>query len=149
MEALKRKYQSNLIFGGVAFILFGMWTFIKMVVYVCVDDPFGFKQELETEVGVIFFLVIFGADAIIRLFIGLSAIKEGRGQTKSIAYIVWIILYFLFSILLGNSVYFIPPYNHNAGGSIFASVLVDFSSAVAIFSIIISSIKLRKIKRKS
>ena len=90
-----RRLQDNLTIVGSGIILFGVWTAVKVIgsVFMLKNETITALKEMPnlTEdipddiifyvlivMSVIFFLI----DILLRSYIGLSAIREGRGSRK-------------------------------------------------------------------
>ena len=119
MEKKLRRNQDALMISGLGVMLFAFWSIIKIII-TAILDPTGLLQQLSAEVDPTFastniylFLVIviliiyFSLDLGIRLYVGLSARKEGRGQYKKngrprTAYIV---LAFILTLLSAYMIY--------------------------------------------
>lgn len=154
MEVEIRRRRQTLYYSGRAFIIFGVWSVIKIFVGLYLD-PIDWVQlfgqldvdisGVEQEFNLILYLTmgIFASIAILlRLYIGLSAIGEGKGKKKRIFYVIFAVVYF-FVILLS----YIPS-SDDADyliGSILTTVILDVTSLISLVAIIINSYKLRKL----
>ena len=97
-EIKLRKYKNTLSITGMGVIIFGMWNFIKLLLYCFfkfdyIEEILEMKLEGGAKVVFIVFLTIFFIlDIIFRTYIGKNAIKESRGIKKGYLYIVFTIL---------------------------------------------------------
>ena len=156
-EARIRKQQSILMCSGLAVILFGVWSIIRIVLLRFADknhfihllDPTGIVQEHNLlNVVLVGILIILSIDLIIRTYIGISAMQEGLGKMKKrITYIV------VAAICLAIALYTditstALPMNDDFSFEFFLSTVIDISAHIATFEIIVASIKLRKLMKE-
>ena len=155
MEAKIRKHQDILRCSGYAVILFGAWSIIRMVMLRIIDplelDSLLAVADAESDmdletIAFVSLLVLLALDLLFRLYVGRSAIKEGRGGEKRLFYVllaggyaavsVWSDLFYLVDCLFGDSsIWMLGP------------VIVDISTCGALIEIVISSLCLRKLRR--
>ena len=99
MERTLRKQQSLLVDAGSGVILFGIWGVAKMNLYLGLSPVFleaMHQMAGEFELGEKFLTsalwpmitVFMAIGLIIRFYVGLSAVSEGKGKKKGCFYLV-------------------------------------------------------------
>ncbi len=105
-EIQLRRYSDNLRSAGMAYVIFGIWSVIKILASVTMDSriiseitaPFE-GQDLPDEVvwlvyGIIF-LIMFAVILYVHLRIGVAAIRYSKGRKKKgflfLAFIIFIV----------------------------------------------------------
>ena len=155
MEAEIRKHQDTLRCSGYAVILFGAWSIIRMVMLRIIDPlkldsmltAAGMESDVDLEtIAFVSLLVLLAFDLLFRLYVGRSAIKEGRGEEKGLFYVilaagyagvsVWSDLFYLAGCLFGDN-----------SLKMVGMVIIDLSTCGAMIEIVISSLRLRKLRR--
>lgn len=87
MEQTLRKAKSDLALSGVGAVAFGVWFFVKTILYNLfagsyVTDMFAFESRPDSEKRIILFLWFFLSFTVmlLHLYIGLCAFFEGIGR---------------------------------------------------------------------
>ncbi len=162
-ETLRHK-KDNLIISGIALMVIGVWDIVKFAMAIILNPKMlldavkdaGIEPGQEV-VGEVIFLIIFIVlllfDLGIRCFIGLSARAEGRGKKKGWLYLIIAVL---MACLLLSAIYTsayslfndVEKALPDSWDSIAASSLLDILSVIAIVDIIISSVTVKKIRKK-
>ena len=156
-KELRRK-QVTLVTLGTGVILFGVWSVVKSLLYFRTNlfadldtqaEPELLPYMLATVVIVALFVL---ADLGIRLKIGRRARAEGMGRRQKNGYLILAALIVLVNItgdLLG--VYFIVKHGvpEQSGLDYVVSVLVDLSSTVLLAELIITALRVRKLRAMS
>ena len=162
-ETLRHK-KDNLIISGIALMVVGVWDIVKFAMAIILNPKMlldavkdaGIEpgQEVVGEVVLlIIFIVLLLIDLSIRCFICLSARAEGRGKKKGWFYLIVAVL---MALLLLSSLYTsayslfndVEKVLPDSWDSIAASSLLDILSVIAIVDIIISSVTVKKIRKK-
>ena len=157
MEKELRRRQSILSTTGLGVIAFGLWTFLKMNLYFLLGadtmfngveiDP-SMSRRLVFVLSYILGLIIACAILFVHTRIGRSAISEAKGIQKRYHYVgvcaALIVFYiasvaFTFATLDINAPTF-PDY--------IVSILVDTTSAVMFFELVMSARKVRDLRQK-
>lgn len=163
VETKIRKYQSILICSGIGVILFGVWSIVRLVLMVYMDeahllnligasDMMTIRNDIDVEtikkVAISFSFAFLTFDLIARIYIGMSAIKEGRGQYKKrITYIVIAVICALISVSADvNEV--VAFFRGKEEFESFLSAAIDISIHVASIEIIVAAIKVRALNKK-
>ena len=152
-----RQRRINMTTLGMGVIAFGVWSILKVYLYILVDamplDLTGIPPELAgaiktfTYVFITFFLLI---DLALRLYLGLSARAEGMGKRKGRAYIVLCAL-----LLVGNIIAWVMSLfgaahvrmENQSALDFYVSLLVDFSSTAMLAELLYNAVRLRKLEK--
>lgn len=156
MDAAYRKYQTNLLFSGLAIMAFGLWSAIKLIVYLtlypeqitAILHVEGLDEFMLRIVTIIAFGTIIFFSLVMHFFIGSSAVRDARRKTKlRIPYIIVSVFYAL--SLFMSSAHALPRLNAEDGSEeMFTTFIIDATSILALVIIIVSSHKLNKIRKK-
>ena len=158
MEKELRRKQVTLVTLGTGVILFGVWSVVKSLLYYRTNlfadldtqvEPELLPYMLATVVIVALFVL---ADLGIRLKIGRRARAEGMGRRQKNGYLILAALIVLVNItgdLLG--VYYIVKNGvpEQSGPDYIVSVLVDLSSTILLAELIITVLRVRKLRAMS
>ena len=158
MEKELRRKQVTLVTLGTGVILFGVWSVVKSLLYFRTNlfadldtqvEPELLPYMLATVVIVALFVL---ADLGIRLKIGRRARAEGMGRRQKNGYLILAALIVLVNIigdLLG--VYALLKYgvSEQSGPDYIVSVLVDLSSTVLLAELIVTVLRVRKLRAMS
>lgn len=157
MDAKVRRHKSILICSGVAVIAFGLWSIARVALMeffdpVSLEEFFGTQNDIPREtydlIMFFFFLAVLVFDLLIRLYIGLSAVSEGKGKKKRIIYVIAALLYGLMSVK-SDFHYIIGAADNAVTLTGAAMTIVDLTSCIAMFEITVSSISLRKLLKNA
>ena len=111
MEADIRHQQYTLFYSGMAVLFFGIWGILKLCIKfyhnpITIDpellDP-GEDAQFALLLLILLYVALIAIDSIIRLYIGLCAVSEGRGRWKHSVYLVITAVYLIVNILLSYS----------------------------------------------
>lgn len=148
MDKEIRRLENNLITLGTGVIAFGVWTFLKFVIYLIFGNELDDQVTGIAKVVTIIILLILGAlDMLLRLYIGASARSQGRGKKKSGFYIVITALMILvLTLTIGIEVYSTLRLE---GGLIddVITLIIDVTSLVILVDLMVSAVRLRKLKK--
>ena len=154
-----RKNQSDLVAIGLGVIAFGVWSVIKTVLYVAfhTESVLG-SLEGDKYLILTFWILLGGVLAIglaLRLYIGLSAIAEGKGKKRKAGYIVLSLLMSVLSFVLlaGGE----PMLRRDvlaqgfagAAGNTAVTLMVEMTSDVLLLEMSISAIRVRRMKKST
>jgi hypothetical protein len=116
-------------------------------------------KELPASDGLIFavlvavVLVVVGVVILVRIYVGRAAIAEGRGRKRSILYLVLAAIMILCNLFaIKNTL--VPSPGDAALGGAFAkrnsasSIIIELTSAVMLFEMIVSACTIRKFRNK-
>lgn len=142
------RYKNNLVVSGTGVIILGVWAMIKAIMYTVIQLSSGWESIEEEHRG----LVVAVAAALIALFIaiafalrviiGRSAIREGKGGKGGKFYIVlsWIVLVFG---CIGGLIDILSFGNNGILDSV-AVLAIDATSIATLINLIFSAGKVRK-----
>ena len=158
MEKELRRKQVTLVTLGTGVILFGVWSVVKSLLYFRTNlfadldtqaEPELLPYMLATVVIVALFVL---ADLGIRLKIGRRARAEGMGRRQKNGYLILAALIVLFNLAVELfSIYFVVK-NGLSGQSHIeyaVSMLVDLSSTVLLIELIVTVLRVRKLRALS
>lgn len=168
-QILYRRCARNMVISGGALILFGVWSVVKAAFYFSLNrvdflslaDPeysISLAQQgdqvysTENFIFLLIILILLGIDIPIRFYIGHSAVRDARGiKKKSVVYIVLAILMGIRMIMEAARGFFrfssseIPE---EVARGVTTSAVINLTSIMALFVLIVSSIRLRTLRRK-
>ena len=159
MEKELRRKQVTLVTLGTGVILFGVWSVVKSLLYFRTGLFADLDAQIEPEllpyiklVTVVIVALFVLADLGIRLKIGRRARAEGMGRRQKNGYLILAALIVLVNItgdLLG--VYYIVKNGvpEQSGPDYVVSVLVDLSSTILLAELIITVLRVRKLRAMS
>lgn len=152
-EALIKRYRSNIYFGGRYFILFGVWSVLRILMMFMMNSEFAeqlfsgvdLSEIDESLVPVVYSLTLivsFVIVMVIHLIIGVGAIRYSRDKGHR--------RFFLFIAVLALAVTlsFVPMDLIEADkidAIAIASALVDATMAYLLFDVVFSAFKLKKL----
>ena len=158
MEKELRRKQVTLVTLGTGVILFGVWSVVKSLLYFRTNLFADLDTQAEPELlpymlaTVVIVALSVLADLGIRLKIGRRARAEGMGRRQKNGYLILAALIVLVNItgdLLG--VYYIVKNGvpEQSGPDYIVSVLVDLSSTILLAELIITVLRVRKLRAMS
>lgn len=154
-----RRHRGSLVLLGLGVAAFGVWSVLKLVLYIVFREEF-FRNAMGEEyfnipfvrIGtyVILFIVL-GLDLLFRLYIGMSARKEGLQKKSGKLYLVLtglILLYSMFAVgsALVNVTTQIDYYDSWLDFVI--ETLVDFSSGIISLELLYAGIRVKKLEKE-
>lgn len=147
-----RKNQSDLAAIGLGVIAFGVWSVIKTVLYVAfhTESVLG-SLEGDKYLILTFWILLGGVLAIglaLRLYIGLSAIAEGKGKKRKAGYIVLSLLMSVLSFVLLTAGLLAQGFA-GAAGNTAVTLMVEMTSDVLLLEMSISAIRVRRMKKST
>ena len=149
-----RRTADDLSISGAAVIVLGAWSFLKLMLTSFLDETI-FTPELLAiglpplllRVLVAAVYVFFGAVGIsLHLYIGLSARAEARGRLRSPFYL-FVTGLFLVTTLLSCFFTFARFFRTSESDASAASLLIDMTLSFTLISIIVSSRRMRALRR--
>ena len=151
-----RKNQSLLVCYGGGQILFGIWDLLKPIVSLLSGDirAMAVKESLESEadwqmvLGIIF--AVIGFTLLLRIFVGISAIRQGRGKHVSFLHVFFAIL--LNFLLVCSWINTFRPMIESGILDMtiddYVMLFVDLTSFVMTMQIIIASLRIRRAEKE-
>lgn len=161
-----RKKEDNLMISGIAVLLFSVWDMVRFVMALIINpkiltdyiEGLGFDADdiLIGEITVIaIYVVILALALLIRLFIFFGARDESKGKRRGWIYVIvaFIVLVFIIADEIDTAIDLFKDASAQtdfADGmdTAAASGLMNIMSAVALIDIIISSITVKKLRKK-
>ncbi|MBR1914557.1 MAG: hypothetical protein IJ827_07020 [Lachnospiraceae bacterium] len=148
-----RRVQNNLTSIGTGVVFFAFWIVIKMIgfLYLYRDDILNDPdiQEIGTDLYYFVFALFILFNWGVHIYIGISARAEGKGRQRKLPYMaaltVWIFLYlvaFIFDIsggLVSDTDLF----------DAIANALIDITMVIMLSELIISTVKIRALRRQA
>ena len=156
MEKHIRRNQNYLIIIGTGTILFGIWSVIKTVMYLVMrrNQFADLTQQLpEEHPRLAAFLVAYAVllvltiDLLLRLYVGLSAQREGRGEKGNKRYVL-LAGYLCISHLFSLRVEVLNlMQNPDDIATVIVSILMDATSFITLLELVHSVYRVRKLIR--
>ena len=154
-----RRYEDDLHVSGLAVVILGAWSVLKLIMEVILEgqsvfkmDEFGDDEKLIAMLvyGVIIFIVVAISLLIFafHFFIGMNASKAARGLPYKKGYYVCAIIMLVLSVL-GIAAYYEEFKNLEEIDTTIASLLVDLTTIYVFFVVVISTNKIRKLKNNA
>lgn len=158
-----RKYQNTLIVVGSGIILFSVWTVVKLLgsFFLLQDETVAAMREIggagmeEIPDSAVFYITLAVVMLImlvvlaIRVYVGLSAISEGRGKRKSRLYLLLAVIMIISGIMsLYTSFFRVDP--QSAMGALstdnsLSGLIIELTSAIMLTEMVISAIRMRRL----
>ena len=151
-----RKNRDTLKIVGSGVIAFGIWSVIKALLYSELnmgtflasieESPVLTEAMLKTAFRIIIAIILL-IDLAIRLFVGLSAIGEGRGKRKHYVYIA---MAFLIAAVSFISVFFLilKPGEDSSLLELVVTLVIEVTSAVTLMQMCFSAIRVKKLYKQ-
>ena len=159
MEKELRRKQVTLVTLGTGVILFGVWSVVKSLLYFRTNLFADLDTQVEPELlpyiklaTVVIVALFVLADLGIRLKIGRRARAEGMGRRQKNGYLILAALIVLVNIIVDVlGVYYMVKNGvpEQSGLDYIVSVLVDLSSTVLLAELIITVLRVRKLRAMS
>lgn len=146
-----RRNRNNLNVIGMGIIAFGIWTLIRTVMSaIFFTDSYPTAPADEVMSAGTFWIVFCATTALdlgIRLYVGLSAIAEGREGKRRRGYVALAVLMALFSAaLLAVGLYAVRLTEDM--GSLLVMMIVEMTSLIVLAEMIVSAVRVRRLVRK-
>ena len=148
-EIKMRRYQNLLTVSGLGVIIFGLWTVLKTILLLFLQEDMVDDLPDGLFYRVLFFTLIGGVlliDFLIRLFVGLSARAEGFGKKKGYGYVVIAILMALASLTSLVLIFF--DTNEQSLWELIVSVIVEATSLVVTIELLVAAFTVKKLKKE-
>lgn len=161
MEAKIRREADTLFLSGVAVIAFGIWGAVKIcITYFWAPKAWMKVTDVDIDllymqiITVVIILVLCFIDIFIRYSIGRPAMEESReiGQGKGNRYLIFAVIYVALDVVGFLSVFIAPGGAGDVSQDIdtmdqLTNILIEASSCYALLQLIVSSLKLRRLRR--
>lgn len=153
LDIEKRKYQTLLLCSGVAVILFGFWSFLRLILFRYLD-PAAFRNALSvSNVSIEYFEIIIYAfviiyflfDLSVRIYVGRSAMRVAYEKKKGHFYIIISILYLLITSALLIAAIILSTTEITS--EVILSYVIELTALIAWIQIVYASIRLKQIEK--
>ena len=148
-EIKMRRYQNLLTVSGLGVIIFGLWTVLKTILLLFLQEDMVDDLPDGLFYRVLFFTLIGGVlliDFLIRLFVGLSARAEGFGKKKGYGYIVVAILIAIASLVSLVLIFF--DMGDRSILELIVSFIVEATSMIATVELLVAAFTVKKLKKE-
>ncbi len=161
MERDLRKYRTNLTIGGTGVMIFGIWGVVKLLLYYFMTPAAVNKDSINNisyearEISRIFMvsfavamIVLVIVELVLRAIIWRLSVKEGQGKKCGYVHIVLAIIIGV-TLTVSDIMYMVSPVarTHTIFDNIII-VIVDSTSLLALFDVIFSSFKVKKLSKE-
>ena len=151
-----RKNQDTLKIVGLGVMVFGVWSIVKTILYTTaqwssITEEIVVPEANETIAKMVYIFMIavtMVVEIAVRLYIGRSAIAEGRGERRRPGYIAVAFLIAFLGLALTASAIVIPGIHIELNLELLASLFVEITSAVITFEMCWSAVRVRKLRRQ-
>ena len=161
MDKELRKGQILLVEAGVGVILFAVWNITRVNLYLGlapIPVEAVYEEAVRNGIGEKLFLIVMIAvlaviliwQLSIRLYIGMSAIAEGKGKKKGCAYLVWAAVLLVSDFQINWQAF--DGKNIPGGGEAtvnqIISMCLEAASAYVLLQLLIFGIRVKKLRKK-
>ena len=151
-----RKNQDTLKIVGLGVMAFGAWSIVRTILYTTLQWNSIIENMVEQELsaktaGIMYVIVsvmIMAVEIAIRLYIGRSAIAEGKGKRKRPGYIVVAFLIALMNLGLMFSFFMLLGARTEISLDALVTMFVELTSTVILLEMCQSAIRVRKLLRQ-
>ena len=145
-----RKNQDTLKIVGLGVMVFGVWSIVKTILYTTAQWSSITEEIVVPEANVYLFMiaVTMVVEIAVRLYIGRSAIAEGKGERRRPGYVVVAFLITAIGLTLTVTAFVVPGIRMELNPELLASLFVEITSAVVTFEMCWSAIRVRKLRRQ-
>ena len=151
-----RKNQDTLKIVGLGVMAFGAWSIIRTILYITsqwssIVEEITVPEVSETIMKTMYFFmtaVVLAVEIAIRLYIGRSAVAEGKGERRRPGYIAVAFLIAFLGLALTASAIVMPGIHIELNLDLLASLFVEITSAVITFEMCWSAVRVRKLLRQ-
>ena len=153
MKRELRKTEDRLVIDGIGVIIFAVWSVMKTFLLYWMGEARTETAEMAEDIPlwiVVLFLMFFSALLMTpRLFIGFSAIAEGKGKRKRNAYLVLtgLIIARNFFLYAAVTVYVIRnPGIYQPRADNIVALVIDFTSLWILIEMIVMARRVRRLR---
>ena len=155
-RALLRKYEDDLNAGGTGVIIMGAWGIVRILIELFLNTKEFLNLDNDDPeymiVGMVSAIVIIAVISVvvinIHLYIGLNARRAARGNDHKKGYFAAAIILAVISVL-GLTTYINDIKDLYRLDTTLASMLVDITSIYLYILVIVSSVRIKGIKKES
>ena len=157
IEIKLRKFKNNLAIGGRGYIIFGVWSIIKLLMQLSMGEQ-NFKSVVTASMAegvsylfamictIVVIVLICSMVMIVHLMVGLNAIRFGKGKNNRKRFFAFTTIVALIN-LLGFSIYPVGLVNgfYSVDIVFIASILVDLSVVFILIDLFYSAVMIEKL----
>lgn len=150
MEVKIRRFENNLITLGTGIIVFGMWSFVKLLLSTLFLEEYNFSK-IDPENAVFVNVIVWTLAVLIVLlyvWLGLSARAEGKGKRKRIVYLFFVGIVIFFSTLIIILEIYTLVTQKGDMLTMFLTIIIDVTRLIFMIELMYSSIALRRLKKQ-
>lgn len=155
-KAELRRYEDDLNVSGAGVVVLGVWSIVRVLIELFLNTKeyldFGSDDPDSAMMGMIVVIAIIVIVSFvimkIHLYIGLNAMRAAKGREHKGGYFVAAIIIAVLSVL-SLSTYVEDLQKLDRLDTTLASMLVDITTIYIFIVVILSSIKIRKLKGES
>ena len=150
-----RKYQDDLNVSGTGVIIMGAWSIVRAVIEMFIgtnkmdldaDDPTDMLISLIVTFLVV--SILFSIIMMLHLYIGVNAIRASKGMDHKKGYLKATVFFLILSVA-SLVLYRDDLQDIKNIDTTIAAILVDLTTIYIFIIVIVSSLKIRKIKEKT
>ena len=151
-----RKNQDTLKIVGLGVMVFGVWSIVKTILYTTaqwssITEEIVVPEANATLAKMVYLVMIavtMAVEIAVRLYIGRSAIAEGRGERRRPGYVIVALLITVVGLTLTVTAFAVPGIRVELNPELLASLFVEITSAVITFEMCWSAVRVRKLRRQ-
>ena len=153
-DALIRRYLNNIRISGVYYILFGVWTALKILILSTMNRKYaaeifaGIDPDIEEWivklVYAVLFLIMFFIVMMVHLYVGLNALKFSKGKTKKKGFLI--VSVFIIGIHILAIISSLDEIK-DISDTVIASILLDLTAVYLLSDMIYSAVKVKSIRK--
>ncbi len=153
-EVRLRKFNSNLVTGGWAIIVFSAWDVVKFISSFFINSTYSqyILDNLSIDNSLMFFLeilfisLLLGILLFLHVFVGRCAINTGRGKKQGVAYIVIGIILAMSTVV--SLMFNILDMKNMPWEITLSGTILDATMLAALIDLLISSFMVRHLRKK-
>ena len=155
-KAELRKYEDDLNVSGMGVIIMGAWSIVRVLIGLFMNTKDFLNPDDEDPQSIMFGMIIAIAIVAIisvlvmsvHLYIGLNAIRAARGKEYKGGYYIAAIIICVLSVLSLGS-YITALQDLEKLDTTLASLLVDITTTYFFIGVILSTVRIKRIKGES
>ena len=144
--------RNNLVVSGMGVIILAVWTLVKSIMYAVIRIR-SLRDTIDSEykwlvagIAIAIIALISAVGLVLRLIIGRSAMREGKGGKGGKAYLVLVWIVLIFDSVGGT--FDLLTFGSNGILDSVAVLAVDATTIATLINLIVSASKVRKIAKE-
>lgn len=154
MQDKIRKYSHDIYISGLGIVILGFWSLVKTILSVTAGVVEGYNpNDFEGTERILFFVFFWLFLAIasvfvlwIHLFIGVNAMKVGRGERRKKRFLIVCFLLMMFLIFEIPTYFFTSLNAPQTFDTVIAAITVDLTMVFLLGDILYSNRQINKLK---